>query len=109
MGDLTLAEVGRTLARIEASQADAAKQIAELAKTVHLVLHGPADQPVENPTGVLPRLMLAERYYKELKVKKSGWIDKTQAGIVSAIVTLLLYVVTNWEHVAEAAKKGHNP
>jgi hypothetical protein len=84
--------------RLEAAQEEMAKQIAELAKTVHLAIHGPTDQPPDKPTGFLPRLLILEQHYRETKTQKVGFWERMQAGVIAGAVSLLIHVVTNLDN-----------
>lgn len=105
MGDLTLAEVGRTLARMEKSQSEMTEEIAKLAATVHLMVHGPADQQPDRPTGILPRLMFIEQHYREKKDQSMGFWARLQTGLISVGASLVIHAILNWEHI----KGGHQP
>ena len=104
-----MAEVGRTLARIEENQAEASKQIAVLAQTVHIAFHGPTDQPPDRPTGFIPRLLEVERVQREAARTSTGWRERLQAGAIAGAVSLLLHFVHNWDSYTDAIKKGGHP
>lgn len=104
MGDLTLAEVGRALARIEAGQADTHRQLTDLARTVHLVVHGPPDQPAAAPTGLLPRMLELERFYREHRHRSVGWWERMQAGIIAGVISIIIHTIQNWD----LYKGGHH-
>ena len=99
MGDLTLAEVGRTLTRIEDAQAETARQVADLAKTVSLAFHGPTDQHPDRPIGIIPRLLQIEQYYKDQRNYTTGTWERVQAGIIAGVVSLIIHVVQNWDYM----------